>query len=579
MDDFIFGTLATPELRLQHTLEILSAVTHRQNRAPLDPLPGESVTIRLSAGPEQPASRAWVYFTTDGSDPAGERGTPQNGYALEMTPAASEWNTALWGYLRHFHAEIPPQPAGTLVRYRLSSADKTREVWADGGAYYAFFVENDPAPDWTRDAILYQIFADRFFAESPLFPQTEAAPSHKSNGTLRGILQKLDYIQSLGANCLWLTPVFPSPSYHGYDATDFYEINPRLGSKEDFKELLNAVHARGMRLLMDFVPNHWSNRHPHFVEAQTEPQSPARQWYTFEEWPHKYKTFFGVKTLPQINLRHAPARQHVLDAARYWLDFGVDGFRVDYSIGPSPDFYAAFRQTTRLANPQSWTFGEAVDPPDSQITFAGGMDGSLDFMLLEALRQAFAFGKWKAAQLAAFLDRHEAYFPAGFSRPSFLDNHDMNRFLWAAGNDKRKLRLAALCQFTLPGAPIIYYGTEVGLSQQRDIRQNGRALHEEARLPMIWGAAQDADLLAYYQNLCRIRTEHPNLARTPRKTLLADGNLLVYQSAELITALNLGDSPAQLPSPLRRLLLQTDPACALEGDKLLLSPFGGVTGL
>ena len=108
------------------------------------------------------------------------------------------------------------------------------------------------------------------------------------------------------------------------------------------------------------------------------------------------KTFFGVKTLPQTNLRYAPARQHFLDSAKYWLDFGVDGFRVDYCIGPSPDFYADFHRVTRTTKPDSWTFGGAVNPPDSQLTFEGGMDDTLDFMLLGGLRATFAFGKWSA---------------------------------------------------------------------------------------------------------------------------------------------------------------------------------------
>ncbi len=352
MEDFIFGTFSTNESRIAHALKILGGVTHAQDRLPRDPRPGQAVQIHLSLGPSHPQEKAWVYWTNDGSDPAGQHGVATNGFVAPLQPVASKWDILMWGYIRHFWGEIPGQEIGTVVRYRVAAGGRGEEVFADDGAYYAYYVDNDPPPAWTQDAVIYQIFADRFFSPSPDFPRVENKPSLKGNGTLRGITEKLDYLADLGINCLWLTPVFSSPSYHGYDATSFFEINPRLGTKEDFKELIEQSHARGIRILMDFVPNHWSNQHPSFVEAVKDPNSEYVKWYTFEQWPHQYKTFFHVRTLPQINLRHGPARQHVLEAAKYWLEFGVDGYRVDYCIGPSPDFYADFRRVTRTTNPE-----------------------------------------------------------------------------------------------------------------------------------------------------------------------------------------------------------------------------------
>ncbi|GAB4460305.1 MAG: alpha-amylase family glycosyl hydrolase [Anaerolineales bacterium] len=586
MEDFIFGTLATDDSRLRHIQDTLGGVTHAHKRLPRDPLPGQPTQIFLTLGPDHPHPRAWVYWTNDGTDPAGANGHASNGYATPLEPIASEWNTFLWGYIRTFRGEIPAQEAGTVIRYRVAAGGNGGETLADNGAYYAFYVDDDPPPAWTKDAVIYQIFADRFFNTTEDFPQIEPKPSLKCNGTLRGITEKLDYLAELGVNCLWLTPIFPSPSYHGYDATDFYEINPRLGTKDDFKALITGAHARGIRLLMDFVPNHWSNQHPTFLEAQRDPNSPYVRWYTFEQYPDKYKTFFGVKTLPQINLRYPPARQHVLDAAKYWLDFGVDGFRVDYCIGPTPDFYADFRRVTRTSKPDSWTFGEAVDPPDSQLTFEGGMDGALDFMLLEALRKTFAFGKWSAKQFADFLDRHEAYFPATFSRPSFLDNHDMNRFLWVAHNDASKLKLAAMCQFTLAGAPVIYYGTEVGLSQPADVMQHGRAIHEEARMPMLWGADQNRDLFEFYRQLIQIRKDESALRHGRRETILAAEETLVYRRANgnesLLCALNISEKAAEfeVEAAESSIRLATNSNCRIQAEgsrkRFFLPPFSGM---
>jgi cyclomaltodextrinase / maltogenic alpha-amylase / neopullulanase len=586
MEDFIFGPFSTNESRFAHVLKLHGGVTHAQLRVPRDPQPGQAVQIHLNLGPSHPHDQAWVYWTNDGSDPVGGNGVASNGFVTALHPISSEWDILGWGYIRHFWGEIPGQETGTVVRYRVAAGGGGEEVLADDGAYYGYYVDNDPPPAWTRDAVIYQIFADRFFSSAPDFPRVEVKPSLKGNGTLRGITDKLDYLADLGINCLWLTPIFSSPSYHGYDATSFFEINPRLGTKEDFKELIDQAHARGIRLLMDFVPNHWSNQHPGFVEALKDQNGESAKWYTFEQWPHRYKSFFNVRTLPQINLRYAPARQHVLDAARYWLELGVDGYRVDHCIGPTPDFYADFRRVTRMTNPESWTFGEAVDPPDSQITFEGGMDGTLDFMLLEAIRKTFVFGSWDAQKFADFLDRHEAYFPATFSRPSFLDNHDMNRYLWVAHNDIRKLRLAALCQFTLAGPPVIYYGTEVGLSQHRDVMQNGRAIHEETRLPMLWGMEQNKDLFAFYQGLIQLRASHEVLRKGIRQNVFANDKIFAYrrtdEKSSLIIALNLSEQEQAVELPFTEpvILFATGPGCTIqiEGGRkeIYLPAYGGV---
>jgi len=586
MEDFIFGTLSTDESRVAALKMYRGGVTHAQQRSPRDPLPDQAIRIDLNVGPAYPYNQACVYWTNDGSDPEGRNGSAVNGHVTALEPFASEWDTFLWGYVRRFRGEIPPQRAGTVVRYRIGVGDGSQETLADNGTYYGFYVEKDPPPAWTQDAVIYQIFADRFFSASNDFPKVEAKPSLKCNGTLRGIIEKLDHIAELGVNCLWLTPVFPSPSYHGYDATSLFEINPRLGTKEDFKELVEQAHARDMRVLMDFVPNHWSSQHPTFVEATRDRDSQYFHWYTFERWPDGYKCFFTSKGLPQINLRYAPARQHVLDAAKYWLEFGVDGYRVDYCIGPTPDFYADFRRVTRTSKPEAWTFGEAVDPPDSQLTFEGGMDGALDFMLLEAMRKTFAFGKWDARQFGEFLDRHEAYFPTMFTRPSFLDNHDMNRFLWVARGDMRKLKLAALCQFTLAGAPVIYYGTEIGLSQQDDVMQHGRAIHEEARLPMIWGTEQDRDLFAFYKGLIALRKAYPALRGGRRTNIHVDDHVLAYRRSDeaesLVTVLNLSEQETSLELELTESAsaFATGPDCKIEAEgskkRIVLPPFGGM---
>jgi cyclomaltodextrinase len=545
MKDFIFGTLATEELRFKHVRSRRAGVSHSNRRDPRDPLPGQEVTLHLSAGPRHPCEEAWIYWTNDGSDPHGSRGTAINGNSSPLELVNVEWDTVLWGYIRHFKGVIPGQAAGSVVRYNLTGVNlKGDEVAADEGTQYAFYVDNDPPPEWAKDALVYEIFVDRFNpgqGREWLTPQT---PAGFYGGTLRGICEKLDYLNELGVNVLWLTPIFPSPSHHGYDATDLFEVEPRLGTKDDLRRLLDDAHQGGIRILLDLVPNHVSNLHPTFQSAVSDANSPYVKWYSFSHWPDQYKSFFDVPELPQLDLTEPAARRYVLDAAAYWLDFGVDGYRVDYALGPAPAFWADFRRVTRQARPDCWTFGEVVEPPESQIMFEGGLDGCLDFNLLEAFRQAFAYGEWTADEFASYLVRHEAYFPESFSRPSFLDNHDMNRYLWAAGGDIRKLRLAAMCQFSLMGSPVIYYGTEVGLSQRRDVRQDGMGLPEESRLPMLWEESQDRSLYAYYRRLIQLRHSWPELRLGKVNILQADEDVVVYtkeHEKKIIVALNLSE--------------------------------------
>jgi glycosidase len=582
MKDFIFGTLATEELRLKHVRTNRAGVSHVYARSPRDPVPGQDITLGLTIGPSHPCVQAWVYWTNDGSDPKGKLGKASNGHTLPMETQGAEWDTLLWGYIHHFKAVLPGQTSGSIIRYCISGITISGdEIFADNGNIYACYIADDPTPSWVQDAVIYQIFVDRFFpgmGNSWLHPQT---PAGFYGGTITGILEKLDYVSELGVNTLWLTPIFPSPSHHGYDASDLFDIEPRLGTKADLRILLDESHRRNIRILLDLVPNHVSNLHPSFQSAITDFDSPYKAWYTFSHWPDRYSSFFDVPELPQLNLREPATRKHMLDAVAYWLDFGVDGYRVDYAIGPVSDFWADFRKVTRQARHDSWTFGEVVEPPDSQINFSGGLDGCLDFNLMESLRSAFAYADLKADGFGSFLTRHDAFFPESFSRPSFLDNHDMNRFLWAANGEIKRLRLAALCQFTLTGPPVIYYGTEVGLSQVRDVRQGELGIPEESRLPMLWGDEQDHVLHSYYQRMIHLRNELSPLKRGRIHLIYADEDILLYargENDEILVSLNLStqNRTIELPGNWDTVLLQANPGDVHIEKKLInIAPLGG----
>jgi cyclomaltodextrinase len=535
--DFVFGTLATDDLRLAQLRAAARGVRHANDIEPLDPLAGEPVRIRVTVGSDVNPDRVTCYWTSDGREPSGSRGHATVGRALELVRDGVVWDTLGWAYLETWSGIVPAQPEGTMVRYRIQawSDDGRVEAWADQaesggrgqgpvvGGRFAFHVDDDHVPAWLRDAVIYQVFVDRFATEGGRPMARPATASGFYGGTLRGVRERLDHIVSTGATCIWLSPVFPSPSHHGYDATDYRSIEPRLGTVEDLRDLVADAHARGLRVILDFVVNHVSSAHPAFRRATADAASPEVRWFLFDHWPDEYQTFFGVRDHPRINSDEPGARDYMIDSARFWLEAGIDGFRCDYANGPSHAFWSAFRAATRDARPDSVSIGEVVETPALQRSYRGRLDGCLDFILMQALRRFFAFGDLRASEFDGFLRRHLAYAADDLVLASFLDNHDMNRFLWIVRGDIRRLRLAALCQFALPGPPIVYYGTEVGLSQQRDVRDaDGGGHPEESRLPMPWGAEQDAGLLAYYRRLARARSARPAVWRAPRETVAID---------------------------------------------------------
>ncbi len=235
--------------------------------------------------------------------------------------------------------------------------------------------------DWARQAVIYQIFVDRFYPGGGRDWLQTTDLRGFCGGTLWGVAEKLDYVAELGADCLWLSPIFPSPSHHGYDATDLMHVEPRLGGDEALRALVEQAHARGIRVLLDLVCNHISDEHPIFREARSNPASPHRSWFTFDDSEIGYRTFFGVRSMPQVNLANPAARAWMIDTARYWLrEFDVDGYRLDYANGPGPDFWTDFWAACKAEKPDCYCFGEVVDAPVVQRTYVGRLDGCLDFL-------------------------------------------------------------------------------------------------------------------------------------------------------------------------------------------------------
>ncbi|MEM0467289.1 MAG: alpha-amylase family glycosyl hydrolase [Candidatus Thermoplasmatota archaeon] len=373
--------------------------------------------------------------------------------------------------------------------------------------------------EWFQKSTIYHILIDRFagyhspeHAHQPVF----------IGGTLQGIVKKLDYLENLGVNTVWISPFYKTSAYHGYHITDFYQVDSHFGTLEDIKQLIREIHNRHMYIIADFVPNHCSREHPFFQHAYIHKNSEYQDWFYFSKWPDEYLCFLSIQDLPKLNLDNPQAKKHVIDAAVYWLRCGFDGFRLDHVIGPARSFWKEFRGTIKQQFPAAvligeawmmgirrkelktlrvrnrymkWFLGSASDSLFQE--YVGVLDGVLDFRFQDLTKHFFT-GQIPKKYFIKRLQRHYQQFPKNFYLPTFLDNHDMDRFLFTVGNDKEKLKQAFEFQCSLGQPIIVYYGSEIGMSQQRSIWDIPIHGDLQARQPMQWHAI-DTELFNFYK--------------------------------------------------------------------------------
>ncbi len=522
--DYFFGPYVTPQAQRLRYVNV-NGVQHASEIFPRDPLPGQAVALSIMTNAAVAIDRVAVYFTSDGSEPEGERGHSAHGHVVLAELEASEKQIVGDTPVHRWRAWLPDQPDGTLVRYRIdawSSTDPDLRYTADAadpiaaaapaGREFAYHVDRRQPPDWVHDTIVYHIFVDRFAAAHDQPPMRDPGSlTEYFGGTVRGITEKLGYIAALGVNCLWLSPVMDSPTYHSYNPSSYENVSPRFGSNADLRELIAQAHAHGMRVLLDFVANHTSNEHPAFLDAQQHEDSAYRDWYTFSPgYPNGYLTYYHVPGMPVLKTDTAPVQRYLIEAAQHWLtDFGADGLRLDNVSGPTHAFWTMFQEGVKERFPEAFTLGEVTGGMSDISSYLGRLDACMDFPLTQMIRRVFAQRSASLDELLEMLAPHEAAFSAGTAPARMLDNHDMHRFLWLAEGDTRRLKLALALLMVLPGLPIVYYGTEVGLSQ----RAGPQGQDAYAREPMPWGSDQQADVLQQTRWLIARRAELTSLRR------------------------------------------------------------------
>ncbi len=434
-------------------------------------------------------------------------------------------------------------------------------------------------PDWVIDSIFYQIFPDRFWNGDPSNDPPGVKPwgsppdrRTKFGGDLQGIVQKLDYLVKLGINAIYLNPIHPAQSYHGYDITDYFRVAEHLGGEEALRELVERAHERGVRVVLDGVFHHTGSEHPAFREALV--GGPRSSWYLFKRragrasrllarlglsLPHEvrqalglrppYETFAGVWEMPKLNFDCHEVREFVKSVAAYWLrEFGVDGWRLDVANGIPAGFWVEFREAVKRENRDAYILAELPCDPYLWVR-AGLFDGWMNYALQKLVLAFFIKGSIDAAEFDRGLASLRLRCPRQilFGAYNLLSSHDTPRILTEAGGDSAKIRPAVIFQFTYLGVPAIYYGDEVGMQGGGD---------PLCRAPMVWDIERwDLELLELHRKLATLRRDLVALRRGWVRPLMAKGDLYAFlrthRKGDVAIALNRSRSPVEVELPLR----------------------------
>lgn len=347
-------------------------------------------------------------------------------------------------------------------------------------------------PEWPRKSVFYEIFVRSYYDTNGDW-----------KGDIKGLEEKIPYMKELGINALWLMPINSSPSYHGYDVTNYTEIEEDYGSIEDFEHFLKAAHNNGIKVVMDFVINHSSSEHPWFKKALKDKNSPYRDYYVWADefdnlkesgdWGQKvwhgsegnkyYGVFWGG--MPDLNYRNVNLREEMKASAKFWLDKGVDGFRLDASKYIDTDsrvthlWWNEFNSYIKSINKDSFIVGENWDTSMNYVgKFMESMDSSFNFNISD---QILNMAKGSDVDLIDVLEKRDKIYSKyneNFIDTVFLRNHDMTRLSNELMNNTQKQKYAMTILMTIPATPFIYYGEELG--------QQGRKPDENLREPMDW---------------------------------------------------------------------------------------------
>jgi len=400
-------------------------------------------------------------------------------------------------------------------------------------------------PYWVQDAIFYQIFPDRFSngdsSNDPPNVQPWGSPPTNwgfQGGDLRGIIKKFDYLLDLGVNALYLNPIFVSPSNHRYNISDYFQIDPRLGDLNDFHSLLNVAHDNHVRVILDGVFNHCSRGFFAFYDIlENQDNSAYKDWFHVKSFPvdayspgnaENYLAWWGYKSLPKFNTENPEVRAYILNVARYWIEQGADGWRLDVPNEIDDDeFWAEFRHTVKSVNRDAYLLGE-VWTADPRWVGEDHFDGLMNYPVRDAVLDLLSVNNLTVSGFADRVENLLKLYPRenAYAMYVTLGSHDTERIRTRLDGNTNKEKLAYTFLFAYPGAPAIYYGDEIGLTGGKD---------PECRAAFPWDReAWLSEQRTWLQNLISIRKQRAVLRRGNYQRIFVDDHRGCYAFARTL---------------------------------------------
>lgn len=416
-------------------------------------------------------------------------------------------------------------------------------------------------PDWVHDAVVYNIFPDSFATGRRWLSENPTEKTYgdlncrgKLGGTVRGIALNADYLQSLGVNCIYINPLFVAGEYHKYDLIDYFHVDPCFGSDEEFAAMVEELHQRGIRVLIDGVFNHCGWNFFAFDDVvKNGENSKYKDWFyglTFpvvrpddpEAYPD-YECFGYERMMPKLDTANPEVRDYFCRVGRYWVEkYDIDGWRLDVASELDDAFWREFRRQVKVAKPDALLIGEVWESAGHWLD--GSMfDSAMNYDFRKHCRRFFAEGSISAEDFVGrctdmLLRYRKQITPAQLN---LLDSHDVSRFLSLCGGDQRRYRLAILFMMCFVGMPTVFYGDELGVQG---------VLEKDYRAPMPWQGG-DGELLDFFRKAIALRKGHIALRRGEYRLLRAEGRLLVferrYRGERITVALNVGEEAQSLP--------------------------------
>lgn len=406
-------------------------------------------------------------------------------------------------------------------------------------------------------AIAWQIFPLGALGAPTINPDYGGEPS--SGRTLSDLIPWLDHALKLGTNVLLLGPIFQSYS-HGYDTTDYFQIDTRLGSREDFDALIDAAHRRGIKVILDGVFNHVGSRHPFLTELADGPDAPHADFFKvkWDGWtPGKlpdYHCFEGHTGLATLNHDNPRVHEYIAEVMRYWLEAGADGWRLDAAYSMDPHVWQAILPTVRETRPDAWIVGEVIHGDYAQMVADSGWDSVTQYELWKSIWSSLNDGNFY--EFDWNLRRHSEW-AEQFLPLTFIGNHDVTRIATKLDNPEH-VGLAAAILFTIAGVPSVYYGDEIGFTGLKEERLGGDDAIRQP-LPTTPEGAIDspegAHFWHWYASLIALRRQLPWLQKARITVEHLENTVIRYRSsssddnAHITVVLNCGDKPIPRSHP------------------------------